>query len=74
MIKYAIVPGYVRASDGDVHWITANQLMDLYRVTAHECKVVRNEDSLRGYTPEFIDSLIYLHPRSDGAYEIPEEV
>lgn len=69
-IKYLVYPDYVRAADGDVHFITAQMLMRLYGVRPDECIVVRSDDEhqFRAYSQEFLDSLKHLAPRTDGNY------
>lgn len=75
--KYLIVPGQVRSrSDGDTHYISAQELIRLYGVNPKECKIVEqqvlvNVDRLEKYYP----GLIELRPRYDGKYrETFEEI
>ena len=66
MIKYAVYPGLITSpSDGDTHFISAGQLMELHRVNQKECIVMRrNEPRSRGIAKD----LICLFPRGDGNY------
>jgi hypothetical protein len=66
---YAIHPGEVRARDGDIHFISADQLMRLYKINPRVCVVVRDGWD-RGMTPDYQDNFIHLYPRQDGNYEL----
>jgi hypothetical protein len=67
MVKYALCPGYVRSkTDGDLHYISAPRLAQLYGVQMSECIV---------YTPERerterMDDLVFLQPRYHGDYSL----
>ena len=76
-IKYEVYPGNVtRKTDGQIHYITAHQLMRLYGVNPVECVV---------YGPQYWwmnghlssakagKGLIRLEPRYDGDYTLPQE-
>lgn len=68
MIKYFIYPGRTRSrSDGDIHEISAKQLIDLYGVNPAECKIIRKEEDERGYDAYKITR---LRPRMDGNYSL----
>lgn len=63
--KYAILPGYVFSrSDGDRHFITAKQLIQLYGVNPAECIEVGEGVDWTGFIP--------LSPRDDGDYSLPD--
>lgn len=65
MKKYLLCPGYITSwNDGDVHYITEEQLIRLYGVNRNDC--VSSKD-LKGST-----SLIALRPRPSGIYRIPK--
>lgn len=65
-IKYFVHPGRVKSlSDGDVHWITGEQLISLYNVDPRECKIILKPDDERGYD---VASFKHLYPRMDGNY------
>ena len=67
--KYLILPGVVRSrSDGDMHYISARQLIELYKVNPEECKIVDSPQSAQGI--EWKD-YIELRPRTDGNYNLP---
>ena len=75
MLKYVIYPGeVVSESDGEKHFIGAEQLARLYGVDLTECMVV---DDRRKFTPASMMSwrkdsgLIHLYTRSDGDYKLP---
>lgn len=70
-IKYLVIPGNVTSrSDGDIHFISARELMRLHGVSRNECIVLEDSESLRGFTQDFRNSLQVLAPRSDGKYEL----
>lgn len=66
--KYIIVPGEVRAKDGDVHFITAEQLISLYKLNPADCIVFTTKLRQQGYTEDFLNACIWLGPREDGNY------
>lgn len=48
-IKYVLHPGYIRSrSDGDIHYIGAGQLANLYGVPLSECIIDHGPGSLEG--------------------------
>lgn len=66
-LKYVIAPDYGRSNtDGQLHWISAAQLMHLYGVNPRECVVLR-----RGMPHMTFGGLILLTPRMDGNYTTP---
>lgn len=65
-VMYAIYPGAVTSkSDGQMHWVDARQLVQLYGVPPQQCAVV----DLRN-TGRDTYNLIPLHPRFDGDYSV----
>lgn len=72
-IKYLLCPGMVdSAKDRDSHYISAKQLMVLYRVRPDECVVDDDRrDRLSGADREWLAELIVLAPRFDGDYSMP---
>jgi hypothetical protein len=70
MKKYLICPGMVTSKrDGDKHYITADQLIRLYKVNPSECVVMPKNN--KGYRPD--DELIVLSPDYSGQYIIPQK-
>lgn len=65
-LRYFLHPGYVKARDGDRHYIGAAQLAALYGLSIHECIVIRNKQQLRGR--ERLETDVHLFPRADGKY------
>lgn len=66
---WAIHPGEVRARDGDVHFISYEQLIRLYGV--HPTMCVKARDGWdRTYSPEFRQQFVHLYPREDGKYQV----
>ena len=71
-IKYGIHPGYIRSRiDGDIHWISATKLMQLYEVNPDECIVIyKNRPDLVRSIGLDLGKLIHLYPRYDGNYNL----
>ena len=71
--KYFVIGGPVRSrSDGDEHYVNSKRLCELYGVDPKECVMVESADGhKRNLTP---GNLIVLKPRSDGNYQLPDEV
>lgn len=66
--KYVVYPGFVQSRhDGDVHYITARQLMHLYGVRLSDCVVAQSDTDLLGRD---FTGLIPLRPRYDGDYRL----
>lgn len=75
MLKYSIHPDYVLSRrDGDVHFIDARELMNLYGVSPHECLVIRDSDGRKNYALLMARAeelcLLPLRPRFDGNYKL----
>ncbi|MCW6598892.1 hypothetical protein [Yersinia ruckeri] len=72
--KYLVWPGHVRSQvDGDRHYITAMQLISLYRVRPRDCIIAemlsqKDLNLIRERNPGIID----LYPRYNGNYTLPE--
>lgn len=73
-VKYLVWPGRVRSKvDGDGHYLTAMQLISLYRVRPRDCIIAetltqKNLSAIRARNPGIID----LYPRYNGNYTLPE--
>jgi len=66
MIKYITYPDYVRSKyDGDVHYISHVNLVELYRVNYNECVC-----SSAFNTGNYSKGLIKLKPKYNGDYII----
>jgi len=64
MFRFLIMPGHVRSiSDEDIHYISAQELIKLYRVDPKKC-LIWNQDMGENIS----DKLIKLRPRKDGKY------
>lgn len=84
-IKYVLRPGIIPSkNDKDRHFIDAPTLARLYGVRMQECVIIdlndpqvyvdsENKPVKRGYTREQLDALIWLYPRYDGNYTLPEK-
>ena len=69
-LKYIVHDGYVKAKDGDIHYISHQQVQRLFNVNPLECLYVNRPDWFRGYTPEYIKRLKVLAPRQNGDYTL----
>ena len=70
MVKYLLCPGWIQSqTDGDWHYVKANQLITLYKVNPSECIVMPK--NIAGYSPS--DELIILSPKYNGQYIVPEK-
>jgi len=68
MKKYLICPEKVISkNDGDLHFINANSLMQLYNVKPEECIIINNKEDLQGLD---ITKYTILRPRYDGNYNL----
>lgn len=66
--KYLVCPGKVESvRDGDWHYISAGQLISLYKVDSRDCKIVNSPESAAGIKWE---DYIVLRPRTDGNYSL----
>ena len=73
MKKYLVVPDYVISkTDGQKHFITAEELISLYAVNPDECFIASHPAYLEGYNLGGENPLIILRPRYDGNYTLPE--
>jgi hypothetical protein len=72
-IRYVLHPGYMRSrNDGDLHYITAGQLADLYHVDIRECRIQEQQDhEILGRRED--PDLIHLYPNYSGNYKLPEK-
>lgn len=71
--KYRCLGGYIEATDGDRHYISASRVAKLYGIRPEECIFVNvdtPDTNLRSYSAEFINSLIDLWPQDSGIYEL----
>ena len=69
--RYVLRPSNVTSrSDGDVHFISARQLADLYGVSLRECKILMDPHGQATVK----DGEIHLWPRYDGNYTLPEPI
>lgn len=71
-LKYIVFPGEVKSQhDGDIHRVSARDLMRLYGVHPKECVVIQNEEDVRGRR-DVIKALLTLQPDYFGRYELPQ--
>lgn len=73
MTRYVLHPGPVRSkTDGDVHHISASQLIMLYRVNPRDCVVYPEGDAFRQRFWQDQPGDVHLYPRTSGNYTLPE--
>jgi len=66
--QYMVYPGHVRSkNDNDEHYISARQLIELYEVPPHQCRI-HNPNEFARRKPRN-ETLIILAPRADGKYK-----
>lgn len=71
MKKYLVIGGNVQSkSDGQMHYITAVQLCNLYKVNPDECVMRESIDYYNGNRINSFDKLKILQPRYDGNYRL----
>jgi hypothetical protein len=70
-MRYVIHPGYVRsANDGQLHYITAGQLIKLYQLPQNSrVLIIAHAYPTPGFREEPGD--VHLYPRRDGNYTLP---
>lgn len=68
MKKYLICPGEIRSDDGDINFISASRLMELYKVKTGECFTIRSPEQARAI--KWRDHVVW-EPRADGNYSLP---
>lgn len=69
-LKYIVYDGEIKAKDGDIHYISHQQVVRLFKVNPIECLFVNRPDWFRGYTPEFLETLRILRPKQNGDYTL----
>lgn len=71
MKKYIVQGGEITAHDGDIHYISAHRVAELYNVNPEECIFVdKNERLFTCSRRAGMNSLKILRPRSDGYYTL----
>lgn len=74
MKLFLVIPGHVTSiNDWEEHFISAGQLIHLYKVDPRECIIwdYRQEISLRGFNDTFLDQLHVLRPLTNGHLYTP---
>ena len=76
MKKYLVFQNeVVSKSDGDIHFISAIKLMELYNVKPKNCIIIRTEQDRIVHNHDIHNSkLIKLFPKFNGDYSIPRLV
>lgn len=71
MKKYLIIGDWITSqTDGDWHYISAENLIRLYGVDPAECIIYSDKKRELGLDPNL--DLIVLRPRYDGNYRLPD--
>ncbi len=69
--KYAVVGGPIMSeNDGDLHYVNAGTLCDLYSLDRREC-ILYDRNRPGFFWHHIPPELIVLGPRYDGNYEVP---
>lgn len=70
MKKYLVCPRYIISStDGQIHHVTARELMRLYDVSPAECVVDDGRESYRSFSSgRYLNELIPIVPLNSGKY------
>jgi len=72
MKRYIIHPGTMQSkTDGDIHFISASQLMRLYNVSPNEC-IIMDRMRPETYIGLNLKEYVHLYPRYDGNYKNKE--
>lgn len=70
-VKYIVYDGKVKSkNDGDIHYISHQQVIRLFGVNPTECLLVNRPDWFRGYSKEFLETLKVLQPKQNGDYSL----
>lgn len=54
--------------DGEVHYISAMALAELYGVRLEYCRIIHEDDKIKNLGFHFKPDDIHLYPREDGCY------
>lgn len=73
--QYICYSGFVKSnSDGDVHYISASRVAQLYRLNPNDCIFIDSPSDLehktRGYTATTLAKMTRLWPQGSGDYEL----
>jgi hypothetical protein len=71
--RYILFGGTTKsARDSDIHYVSARELMSLYRLSPADCILIDHESDLGKLHGLDRSALIDLHPRYDGNYNVPQ--
>jgi len=69
MVIYVVHPGNIKSKcDGDVHFISAHQLVNLYQIRSARWYVAGSQMPLLPQGWHYV----HLYPRSNGDYSLPK--
>jgi len=71
-MKYLLVPGWMTRADDSRYYVSAVQLAELYGVPLTEC-VIETEDGHQRFQAGTDGPLVWLVPKQNGNYEVPNE-
>lgn len=73
--RYIVFGDYVRSrTDGDLHYISAARVAELYGVPLSECILHETRETSKRVDSTLLATLHHLRPRYDGNYTIPDAV
>lgn len=71
-IKYIVYGGVVKSiNDGELHSVSPQKLIELYKLNPKDCKIVRSEKDLLGFDFGIYNPIV-IKPRSDGNYNLKD--
>ena len=71
-IKYIVYGGVVKSiNDGELHSVSPQRLIELYKLNPKDCKIVRSEKDLLGFDFGIYNPIV-IKPRSDGNYNLKD--
>lgn len=70
MKKYICQGGDIIAKDGNVHYISAKKLPQLYKINPDECIFIEKNEKVFLCRGSGKNSMVILLPKSDGNYNL----
>ena len=71
-IKYIVYGGVVKSiNDDELHSVSPQRLIELYKLNPKDCKIVRSEKDLLGFDFSIYNPIV-IKPRSNGNYNLKD--
>lgn len=78
MVKYVVYAGDIKARDGQIHWLSASRVAQLYRAPYDQCYFMdgrrQNYGKQRLAQHYLQHGAIILRPRMDGNYNLDNRI